>query len=141
MDIALAVFAGACVACLVAAVFATGRSNIRLIRENTIQARVFRKTLVEHDRFVIEGLNANLSTLYTMFKEDHVRRLLGENGLGPYLGPAGTRARQEVEAFAKQFDVTDAEAVAFLRTQIIPQGPAQPGPATVNDAPDAHSRG
>ncbi len=118
-----------------AAVFAIGRCNIRLIRENTIQARVFRKTLVEHDRFIIEGINANLSTLYTMFKEDHVRRLLGENGLAPYIGPPGARANQEVEAFARRFDVTDAEAVAFLRTQIKPLEPPHPGAATVNDGP------
>lgn len=113
--------------------FTVGRANIGLAKELTIQSRVFRKTLTEHDDFMLKAVNQNLGTIYNLFQEDHVRRLLGQNGLSPYLGPPGARAAQEVEAVAQELQMTKAEAIELLKSSLRPHQP--PPPQEVNDAP------
>jgi hypothetical protein len=101
------------------------RAATEILSESTVQARAFRKTLREHDAFMLNAVNANLSTIYTLFREDHVRRALAENGLAPYLGEPNSRIRQEIRSVAEHLNCTPEEAVAYMRTAVRPIEPQE----------------
>jgi hypothetical protein len=98
-------------------------ASTEILKESTLQARSWRKTLREHDDFLLKAVNANLGTLYTLFREDHVRRALAENGMAPYLGEADSRIRQEIRAVASHLNITPEQAAAYMRTSVRPMEP------------------
>jgi len=103
-------------------------ASAEVVRETTVQSRVFRKTLKEHDEFVFKAVNANLSIIYDLFREDHVRRLVSKNGLAPYVGQPDSRVRQEIQAVMQHLGLNQDQATEYLRSAV------QPEPVGSNDA-------
>lgn len=111
-------------ACLVVVVFLQGRAlrgmaagSAEVLRETTIHTRAFRKTLKEHDDFVYKVVHANIGVIYDLFGQDHVRRLVGQNGITPFLGAPDSRIRQEIAAVAKNLQISEQDAAEYIRTQ------------------------